>query len=54
MSNPAKNDTLLTPDDHALLMIDHQYLQLHGPTYAHVITTTAELLASMAGEARAA
>ena len=28
MSNPAKNDTLLTPDNHAVLMIDHQYLQL--------------------------
>jgi nicotinamidase-related amidase len=28
MSNPVKNDTLLTPDNHALLMIDHQYLQL--------------------------
>ena len=24
----SKDDTLLTPDNHALLMIDHQYLQL--------------------------
>ena len=28
MSNPARNDTLLTPDNHAVLMIDPQYLQL--------------------------
>src|ERR1700752_4590306 len=28
MSNSTNNDTLLTPDNHALLMIDHQYLQL--------------------------
>mgnify|MGYP003649064624 CR=1 FL=1 len=23
-----KNDTLVTPDNHALILIDHQYLQL--------------------------
>ena len=28
MKNEISDDTLLTPDNHALLMIDHQYLQL--------------------------
>lgn len=28
MSTLTRDDTLLTPDNHALLMIDHQYLQL--------------------------